>query len=100
MTLLVTGASGFVGSEVVAAAHAAGHRVRALVRASSNTRKLDSVINTLIGGEGRVRGRPGVELRLGDVTDRDAVRAAMAGTEAVIHVAGVSRPPTRRRSRA
>lgn len=103
MTLLVTGASGFVGSEVVAAALAAGHRVRALVRATSDTRKLDALPDTLAPtrGEGRVRGQlatasaalhespPRVELVYGDVTNRDSVRAAMAHVSAVIHVAGL-----------
>ena len=41
MTVVVTGASGFVGGHVVGALRAAGHAVRGLVRPSSNIRGLE-----------------------------------------------------------
>lgn len=70
--VLVTGASGFVGSAVVRALLAAGYPVRALVRASSpraNLAQLD------------------VEVVEGDMRDAEAVARAMAGVRHVMHVA-------------
>ena len=72
---LVTGGTGFVGSHVVRALNAAGHRARVLHRASS---KLDA----LAGLE--------YESALGDVLDEDAVRAACHGCDWVFHVAAVA----------
>ena len=66
--VLVTGASGFVGSAVVRALLARGYRVRALVRPTSSRRNL-------AGLEVDV-----VEAPLGD-------RAALEGCDALIHVA-------------
>ncbi len=74
MRVLVTGASGFLGSHVAEQLSAAGHQVVALVRKSS---KVD-FLKTL----------KGVELAYGDVADRDSIRAAAAGADAVIHSAG------------
>jgi len=74
-TLLVTGASGFLGAHVAGDARADGHSVRAAVRASSDRARLDRLatgINT-------------ADLDLGDrQTD---LRSALAGVDAVIHCA-------------
>ncbi|HEY7903388.1 MAG TPA: NAD-dependent epimerase/dehydratase family protein, partial [Casimicrobiaceae bacterium] len=70
--VLVTGASGFVGSGIVRALLAAGYRVRALVRASSartNVAGLD------------------IEMVEGDVRDASGVARAVAGVRYVIHAA-------------
>jgi nucleoside-diphosphate-sugar epimerase len=75
MKVLLTGGSGFLGSHVAEQLTEAGHSVRALVRASSDTRFLRSL--------------SGVELAVGGVEDAEAVRAAMEGAEAVIHAAGL-----------
>ena len=72
MTTLVTGVSGFVGSAVARALAAEGRQVRGLVRASSRRANLDRF--------------PG-ELVEGDLRDAAAVARAMAGTEALFHVA-------------
>ena len=74
MRVLVTGASGFLGSHVADQLSAAGHQVVALVRKSS---KVD-FLKTL----------KGVELAYGDVADRDSIREAVKGADAVIHSAG------------
>jgi uncharacterized protein YbjT (DUF2867 family) len=81
-TILVTGASGFVGSYVVPALIARGHRVVALVRSPS-------------AGE-QVLGRLGrdaasVELRSGDVTVLETLAPAFSGVDAVIHLVAIPR---------
>lgn len=70
--VLITGATGFVGSAVLRAFVAAGYRVRALVRAGSERAELAA-------GE--------VEVAPGDLREHDALRAAVAGCEGLIHVA-------------
>jgi dihydroflavonol-4-reductase len=72
MTALVTGANGFLGSAVVRALLAEGTRVRAFVRPGSDRRNLSGL---------------DVEIAEGDLTDRDSLRRAAAGCEAVFHVA-------------
>ncbi|MBU6493658.1 MAG: NAD-dependent epimerase/dehydratase family protein [Burkholderiales bacterium] len=70
--VLITGASGFVGSAVIRAALARGHRVRALVRAASprdNLRGLD------------------VELVEGDMRDAASMDKALSGVGILLHVA-------------
>ncbi|AKJ67315.1 NAD-dependent dehydratase [Pandoraea thiooxydans] len=70
--VLITGASGFVGSAVIRTALARGHRVRALVRASSprdNLRELD------------------VELVEGDMRDAASMDKALSGVGILLHVA-------------
>ncbi len=74
MRVLVTGASGFLGSHVAEQLSAAGHQVVALVRKSS---KVD-FLKTL----------KGVEFAFGDVADRDSIKVAVKGADAVIHSAG------------
>jgi dihydroflavonol-4-reductase len=69
---LVTGGSGFLGSAVVRALIERGVRVRALVRASSprdNFRGLDC------------------EVVVGDLTDRETLKAALKGVRYLFHVA-------------
>jgi len=72
VTTLVTGATGFVGSAVARRLLAAGHQIRALVRATSDRRNLE--------------GLP-VEIALGDLTDTDSLRAALYGCRVLFHVA-------------
>jgi len=72
MTCLVTGASGFLGSAVVRSALDSGREVAALVREQSDRRNLE--------------GLP-VDLRVGDLCDRDSLARAMAGCREVFHVA-------------
>ena len=78
-TTLVTGGAGFVGSHLVDALLARGHRVRIL----------DNLDPQVHGPEQR---RPAwvpddAEFRLGDMRDADAVRRAMEGVEVVYHLA-------------
>jgi nucleoside-diphosphate-sugar epimerase len=80
MKVLVTGASGFLGSHVAEQLTEAGHTVRALVRKSSNRKFLSTLKN--------------VELAEGAVDDRDSVFEALKGVDAVIHSAGMVKAKT------
>ena len=74
MKLLVTGATGFLGSTLVPLLRAAGHEVRALTRAGTPLAD--------------------VEVVKGDVRDPDAVLRALSGVQGLYHLAGlVSRDP-------
>lgn len=70
--ILVTGASGFVGSAVVRHLIKAGHQVRALVRATSSRINLADLR---------------VEIVEGDLRDVESLIRAMAGIRFVFHVA-------------
>jgi len=76
--ILVTGGTGFVGPKVVHAIRAEGRPVRALVRnpGSKAARTLASW---------------GCELAPGDTTDRESVRRAVEGCEAVVHLVALVR---------
>ncbi len=68
MTILVTGATGNIGSEVVKLLSAQGEKIRALVRDPGKARKLEL---------------PGVELVKGDLSDRPSLDAAAKGVDAL-----------------
>lgn len=70
--VLVTGASGFVGSAVARALVARGEQVRAFVRKTSDTGHLKQL---------------GIELAAGDLRDAASVRRAMEGVSRLYHVA-------------
>ncbi len=72
MTTLVTGATGFLGSAVARQLIAAGHTVRVLTRAGSDTRNIDDL---------------DVERALGDLTDPASLGRAVAGCDTLFHVA-------------
>jgi dihydroflavonol-4-reductase len=71
-TVLLTGASGFVGSAVARRLRAAGFSVRALVRPTSPLAHLSDL---------------DLEFATGDLRDPEAVRRAMAGARFLFHVA-------------
>jgi dihydroflavonol-4-reductase len=72
-SVLVTGASGFIGYHVVQALVARGLDVTCLVRKSSQIARLQT---------------GGVRFVYGDVTDRESLVPAVKGVEAVYHLAG------------
>lgn len=74
MKVLVTGASGFLGSHVAEQLLARGDKVRCLVRKSSNTKYLEKL---------------GVELAFGAVDQAETLPDAVKGVDAVVHCAGL-----------
>jgi dihydroflavonol-4-reductase len=78
MRVLVTGASGFVGAHIVAALIGSGHEVRAFVR---STEKLGRALDPF--------GIESIGTYQGDVSDEEAVKAALDTCDAVIHTANV-----------
>lgn len=74
--ILVTGGTGFVGSHLVPRLVESGYEVRCLVRSWAKAEALKAY---------------GVELVLGDVTNRESLEQAMAGVETVIHLVAVIR---------
>ena len=74
MTVLVTGATGFVGPHVVHALRARDLPVRALVRDPGHAARLQAW---------------GVDLARGDVTDPSSLRSAVAGVDTVIHLVSI-----------
>lgn len=73
MKVLVTGATGFLGSNLTRRLLASGDRVRVLARSASRAEPLV---------------KAGAELAVGDVTDAEAVLDALRDVEIVYHLAG------------
>ncbi len=67
MLVAITGASGFIGSFTVRTLHAAGHRVRALVRSTSRRDHIAPYID---------------QFREGDFADPQAAAAVAVGADA------------------
>jgi nucleoside-diphosphate-sugar epimerase len=75
LKVLVTGASGFLGSHVAEQLSHAGHEVVALVRKSSNRKFLETL--------------PNVSFAYGAVEDAASVHEATRGVDAIVHSAGL-----------
>jgi dihydroflavonol-4-reductase len=78
-TLLLTGATGFVGSHVIEAVAAGPIRLRALVRKESDADRL---------------AKQGVTCILGSLEDQGALREAASGADAVLHLAAATKART------
>ncbi|HEV7132367.1 MAG TPA: NAD-dependent epimerase/dehydratase family protein, partial [Gaiellaceae bacterium] len=77
-TVLITGGAGFIGSHLADELLAHGYRVRAL----------DNLTPQVHAGAARPEYLAAdVELHTGDVRDADAIRRALAGVDAVVHLA-------------
>jgi uncharacterized protein YbjT (DUF2867 family) len=85
-TILVTGASGFVGSHVVPELLRGGHRVVALARTPTAGERI------LERAPAEHRGKVGI--RIGDVTRPETLGPALEGIDAVLHLVAIPRDYT------
>jgi len=70
--IFLTGGTGYIGGALARWLAAAGHEVRALVRATSNMERLKEI---------------GAATFVGDIADRYSMREAMSGADWVVHAA-------------
>ena len=74
MNVLITGATGFIGSHLAEQLHRQGHRLRVLVRPTSNLRWIDHLpIEKVVGG----------------LSDSASLEKGVEGVDYIYHVAGV-----------
>lgn len=72
MKVMVTGATGFIGANLVRVLLRQGYLVKALVRRESDRRNIDGL---------------DIEIACGDLRDKDSLERALEGCEALFHVA-------------
>ena len=75
-TVMITGATGFLGGRLAERLVQHGFRLKALVRARSRTARLEAL---------------GAALCVGDLGDRASIEAAMQGADVVVHAAADTR---------
>jgi nucleoside-diphosphate-sugar epimerase len=78
LKILLTGASGFVGSHILDSLRARGLPTTILLRPTSHKRFIEPHL-------------PGVEVRVGSIAEPDRLRQAMDGITHVIHCAGATK---------
>lgn len=78
MRYLITGATGYIGTQLAKKLSHDGHTINALYRSESKTSELRGVKN--------------VHLHKGDIMDQDSLRRAVLGCDAVFHVAAFAKP--------
>ncbi len=77
MKVFVTGATGFVGQEVLRQLHAAGHGIRILARNRETPRVREAAA------------RQSAEVHPGNILDRSSLAGALAHCDAVVHLVGI-----------
>jgi len=81
--VLVTGASGFIGSHLVERLVKEEYEVRALVRENDNVKRKDAM---------ELLEKLNVEIFEGDLLDRNSMKEAVKNVEVVFHLAAIARP--------
>jgi dTDP-L-rhamnose 4-epimerase len=79
--ILITGGAGFIGAHVARELLSRGHAVRALDNLSPQVHGPGARRPSYLDDD--------VELQVGDVRDAEAVRRALAGVDAVVHLAAI-----------
>ncbi len=82
-TVLVTGASGYIGSHIVANLLSKGLKVRATVRDSSDPERVNHLESLAVSDGGSL------EIVEMDLLDSESVQRAVSGCDSVIHTAAV-----------
>jgi nucleoside-diphosphate-sugar epimerase len=72
MRIFVTGATGFIGAELVSELIEVGHHVRGMTRSDAGAEQLQAV---------------GAEVHRGNLQDRESLRAGATGMDVVVHLA-------------
>src|SRR5678815_3848595 len=83
MKIMLTGATGYLGRTIALKAAEANHRIHALVRST--------------GGASNPH-HENIEYFKGDLSDMDVLKAAMPGSDEVIHCAAIAKMWTRERA--
>ncbi len=78
MKYLITGSTGYIGTQLTKRLVAEGNTVHALYRSESKVEELKAL--------------PNVILKKGDLLDKPSLRAAVEGCDAVFHVAAFAKP--------
>src|SRR2546430_2770092 len=77
MKVFITGATGFVGGEVVRELHQAGHSICFLARNPGDRRAQELISHYA------------AEVKAGNVLDAESLTGAVSGVDAVIHLVGI-----------
>ena len=80
MKILITGATGFIGSHIAETLHAKGYSLRCLVRKTSSLEWIKHLP---------------IEYCYGDLFDEEALRQAVSGVDSIYHLAGVTKAKTK-----
>lgn len=89
MKILVTGGTGFLGAHLVPKLVAQGHQVRILGRTPPPAKFMDAFNTGPKAGFARAHPTATPEFFKGDLKDREVVKRALEGVDAIYHLAGL-----------